>query len=174
MVLASCPPTLEADYHGPGSGPDIGLVPQLVWQACLSSHLGSHQLTAHYHIEHYAAGSFPGKDCKLLITCLTIDMSTQTYNRKMWGAGTDAWQVVQEQPFQMWSKTSNTQTQTLTKAIQAHEGSETPRIWTCLKGMCLISIWSGSSITIYPLPPPEDDPPFNLWTRTHARRIIHC
>lgn len=82
MVLASCPPTLEADYHGPGSGPNIGLVPQLVWQAWLSSHLGSHQLTAHHHVQHYAAGSFSGKDCKLLITCLTINKSTCTQTQE--------------------------------------------------------------------------------------------
>lgn len=49
MALASCPPALWADYRGPGSGLDIGLVPQLVW---LSSHSGSHTASAHHHMQH--------------------------------------------------------------------------------------------------------------------------
>lgn len=77
-------PLSRADYHGPGSGLDIGLVPQLVWQACLSSHLESHQLTAHHHhTQHYAAGSLPGKRRVLLITCQTIDTSAQTGRREV-------------------------------------------------------------------------------------------
>lgn len=60
---------------------DAGLVPQLVWQACLSSHLESRQLAAHHLVQHYAAGSFPGKDCELLIACLTIDM-THTHTQE--------------------------------------------------------------------------------------------
>lgn len=127
MVLARCPPTLEADYHGAGSDPDIGLVPQLVWQASLSSHLGSHQLNAHHLIQHCAAGSFPGKDCKLLITCLTINLSAHTHiHGKMWGAGTYAWQVsTSRAAFSDVIKISTTQTRILTKAIHAHEHMST-------------------------------------------------
>ena len=82
MFLASCPPSLEGDYHGPGSGPDIGLIPQLVWQAWLSSHLGSHQLSTHRYMQHYAAGSFPGRDCKMLITCLTTWHTQENVRRR--------------------------------------------------------------------------------------------
>ena len=157
MVLAICPPTLEADYHGPGSSPDIGLVLQLVWQAWLSSHLGSHQLTTHHYIQHYAAESFPGKDCKLLITCLTIYMSThpQTYTGNV-STGTDAWEVVpaSRAAFQMWSKLPTHGHKYSQKLfIRTNTCQHKPRIVVNVSdgGCALISIRSGSSIIIYPL-----------------------
>lgn len=139
MVLASCPPTLDADYHGPGSDPDAGLVPQLVWQACLSSHLESRQLTAHHLVQHYAAGSFPGKDCELLIACLTID--THTYTGKCETQAHMLGKLYQhpEQPFQIWSKLPT----------RRHDHSQK---LVMLLTMCpqilirLISLWSGRSI----------------------------
>lgn len=89
-------------------------------EACLSSQLRESSANRPPPHTHYATGSFPGKDCELLIACFTINMA-HAYTRKC-ETGIYAWQVVwaSRATFSDIIKTSNTERQSLTKAFHAH------------------------------------------------------